>query len=177
MATLTIIPYAPKPANHNIRKSPSKSIARQPSFPDGNLRIDSSDVPIAVPPALREGAGNNSNWCQKAAGDSEATAQGVQGCGDDPVEARGTYSEPLSQLPLSLSKYYAAASRAEKGDSDNDTDDEFPSLTRLSSSTYNHISVEEWSGVQSSTEKRNDQSLGDGLLASYRSRAPASHSK
>ena len=64
-------------------------------FPDKNLWIDSSDVPIA--------AAGNYNWCQKADGDSEAIAQGAQAYRDDLVGARGICSDPLYSLPLSLS--------------------------------------------------------------------------
>ena len=71
-------------------------------FPDKNLWVDSSDVPIAVSLALR-GAAGNYNWCQKAAGDSEAIAQGAQACRDDLVGARGIRSDPPYPLPLSLS--------------------------------------------------------------------------
>jgi hypothetical protein len=59
MTNLTIVPYAPKPPNHNIRKPSSKFIARQPSASNKNLRIDPSDVPIAVPLALGTAGYNN----------------------------------------------------------------------------------------------------------------------
>jgi hypothetical protein len=125
MATLTIIPYAPKPPKSNLRKPISKSIISQPSFLDENLRIDSSDVPksiisqpsfldenlridssdvpISVPLALHGAAGNSNSWYPKVGGDSEATAQIVHSGGNDIVGARGMCSDPLYPLPLSLS--------------------------------------------------------------------------
>lgn len=98
---VTFIPY--KPPNYNIRKLTSKFIAQQPGPRDENLRIDPSDVPITVPSALAGAADNN--WCQTAGGDSEATAQGVQACEGDLVEARGMCSDLPRRCHLCLILY------------------------------------------------------------------------
>jgi hypothetical protein len=111
MATLTIIPYAPKPPNGSSRKPPSKSIARLPSSLDKSFQIDSDDVPIEVPPALG-GAAGNYNWCRKAVRDSEAIVQDAQVSGDDLVGTRGMYSDrPRRGRYLYLMLYSSLDSR------------------------------------------------------------------
>jgi len=87
MATLTIIPYAPKPQKHHIQNRPSKPVIQQTSPLDKNPRIDPSDVSITVPPTLIGAVVNN--WCQKGGGNSEVAAQDVQPYGDNLVGARG----------------------------------------------------------------------------------------
>lgn len=111
MATLTIIPYAPKPPNGSIRKPPSKFIARRPSSPDKNLLIDSSDVPVEVLPALG-GAARDNNWSQKAVSDNEAAMQDVQVFRDHLVGTRCMCSDhPRHSCHLYLMLYSSLDSR------------------------------------------------------------------
>ena len=63
---------------------------------------------------------------------------------------------------------------AEKNDSDDDSDNEFPSLCRLLSPEYRHKLAEERAHVQDSTiEKNVSQALDDNLFG-YRSTAGSS---
>ena len=66
---------------------------------------------------------------------------------------------------------------AKKEDCVNNTDDEFPSLARLSSLKYKDILVEERSDIHSTIEKSDNLPLDSSLLGSRGSKAPCSHSK
>jgi hypothetical protein len=71
MATLTFKSYIPK---------------------DKSFQIDSSNVPVEVPPALGRAASNN-NWCQMSVGDSKTIVQDAQALRDDLTRTQGIYLE------------------------------------------------------------------------------------
>ena len=95
MASLTFVPYAPKPSkqpSRSIGKHPFKSILKQSNSLNKNLQINSSNTPVQMPLVSREVLGDD-DWWQEAARDSEAIVQDIQASGDDLDRPRGMCSD------------------------------------------------------------------------------------
>lgn len=86
MATLTVIPYTPKPPNSSVRKLPAKP-----------WWMDSNKVSVKILP--RPGSAVGNDRCEeKPARDSKATAQGIQDLGANLERVQGTCLDPSNLL-------------------------------------------------------------------------------
>jgi hypothetical protein len=93
MATITFIPYTPKPPklpHSSIDNPPAKPLVGQPSSLGMTRWIDLGEASAKMLPA------GNSSWQEMKAGDSEAAAHDTEGSRDDLDRAQGICSDLLA---------------------------------------------------------------------------------
>jgi hypothetical protein len=154
IAPLTVIPYKPKlqkPAIRNVHTLPSKPCVRQSSSLNASQGIDSGESPAETSPEC--------SWLVKNAEDCRVAAGNAVGPVNDPKSAEGTHLDRLfPSNRLNLTIYIGPARHAnalaERNDSDDNSDDEFPSVRRLLSPEYRQTLVEKASLVQEDTAEK-----------------------